>query len=49
MYTQQISAFVMSDNFLAGVDQKSQIISLIENLNPIIISASHGLLGIGYT
>lgn len=47
--TQKIIDFVLSDSFVAGTNEKSQFVSLIENLRPITISASHGVLGIWYT
>lgn len=49
IYTQKMVDFVWSDNFVAWINEKAQLLSLFENLNPITISASHGVLGIGYT
>lgn len=47
--TQKMIDFVLSDSFSAGVNEKTQLVSLIERLNSITISSSHGVLWLGYT
>jgi hypothetical protein len=47
--TQKMIDFVWSDAFVAWSQEKAQFASLLENLPPITVSSSHGVLGIGYT
>lgn len=47
--TQKMMDFIASDSFIAWSTEKAKLISLIENLDSITISSSHGVLGIGYT
>jgi len=47
--TQKMIDFISSDQFTAWSSEKLELISVIEHLNPITISSSHGILGIGYT
>lgn len=46
---QDVSAFVWSDSFVAWSVDKGMIVSQIENMSPIVVSSSHGVLGVGYT